>query len=98
MCETSFWRLESRPLPLTLHKHFQYMLNVINMLRIITTQMSVLNNIAKISVDTEIIEAHDKKSYNTTSSHTKEQVENAKTQNLHLTSAKPRGRKEEIFF
>ena len=45
--------------------------------------MSVLNNIAKISVDTEIIEAHDKKSYNTTSSHTKEQVENAKTQNLH---------------
>ena len=36
------------------------------MLRIITTQMSVLNNIAKISVDTEIIEAHDKKSYNTT--------------------------------
>ena len=53
--------------------------------------MSVLNNIAKISVDTEIIEAYDKKSYNTTSSHTKEQVENAKTQNLHSTSAKPRG-------
>ena len=73
------------------------MLNVINMLRIITTRMSVLNNIAKISVDTEIIEAHDKRSYNTTSSHAKEQVENAKTQNLHSTSAKPRGQKEPLF-